>query len=74
MIDLVSHDEAFDPVFKFVRELEPFRGKELDPVVVIGIVGSGDHDAGIGPKAPGKMGNAGSCEGPDKDHIDSHGG
>ena len=36
-----------DRHLRLVGELAPLPGKELDPVVVIGVVGGADHDPGI---------------------------
>ena len=45
-------------VLDLVVELVAVGAEELDAVVVVGIVGGGDDDAGVGAQAAGDVGDA----------------
>ena len=59
-----ANDGFFKPGFPGVGDLESFRGENLDPVVVIGIVGGGDHDPGREAMLLGQKRHAGSGDDP----------
>ena len=66
VFDLSAEDEMLDARFDFIVELEAVVTEEFDAVVLVGIVGGGKHDAGIGPQRAGDVGHAGRREGTDE--------
>ena len=65
-------DEIFDFVLFGVGEFEAIAGEDLDAVVLIGIVGGGDHHAGIGAHAARDEGDAGRAHRADEVDVDAH--
>ena len=50
-------ERSLDLVLEVVGELHPVAGEELDAVVLGRVVGSGDHDAGVGAELGGEERN-----------------
>ena len=61
-------------VFLLVGQFETVAAEDLEPVVLVGVVGSGNHDAGIGAHALGDKGDAGGGQHADQIGVASHGG
>jgi hypothetical protein len=62
-------DLGLDGQFHLVRELVAIGGEELDPVVLVGVVGGGDDDPGHGAEGAGQIGNPRRWHGPEQAHI-----
>lgn len=65
---------GFDGHLDFVRQLGTVGGEELDAVVVIGIVGSADDDAGFGPEGAGQVGDGRGGHGAHQNGLETRGG
>jgi hypothetical protein len=52
-----------------VGELHPIRAEELDPVILEGVMGGGDHDAEVGAQTAGEHGDGGRRQRPGEDHV-----
>ena len=70
--DESPEDQFFDPVLDVVIQLVAVRLEEFDAVVVVGIMGGRDHDAGVGPEAPGHVGHSRGRQGADQQHVYPH--
>ena len=69
----MGKDLAFDLVLNLVRELISVGAKNLDAIVLPGIVRSGDHDAGVEVVHPREIGNARSGDHAGADHLHASG-
>src|SRR5947207_10607564 len=59
--------------FDVVVQLVAICAEELDAIIVVWIVRSGDYDAGIGPKAARGVSNPGGGQRSNKKDVDAHG-
>ena len=66
-------DQRFDRQLLLVRELVAVRTEELDAVVVIRIVGGGDHDAEIGAERARQHGDGGRRQRAEQEHVHAGG-
>jgi hypothetical protein len=57
------------PLLDFVIELVAVRAEELDPIILVRIVRSAEHDACIRPQRARDIGDAGSRQRPDEQHV-----
>jgi len=64
---------GLDLVFGIIAELIAFTGKELDPVVLWGIVGSGDHDPPHGAGDASQVGHSPCGAEAEGHHINTSG-
>ncbi|MFM1941937.1 MAG: hypothetical protein RI897_919 [Verrucomicrobiota bacterium] len=71
--DIAAEDEVFDFAFDIVIELKAVWPEELDAVIGVGVMGSGDDDAGVGAEGAGHVGDSGGGEGADEEDVDTHG-
>ena len=62
--------QFLDVLLDRVGQLLAIAGEELDAVVVIGIVGSADHDAGAGVQGAGQVGDARRRHRPQQGDVD----
>ena len=62
--------QFLDVQFDHVGQLLAIAGEELDAVVVIGIVGGADHDAGAGVQGTGQVGDARRWHRPQQGDVD----
>ena len=71
--NLIGHDQFFDSRLDFIWKFEPVVRKKLDAVILIGIMGCRDHDAGIGPETPCEKCDRRCRQWPHQKHVDPHG-
>ena len=69
----VAHDVALDEGFEVVGELVAVRAEDFHAVVLVRIVGGGDHDAGDGSHRFRQVGDGGRGHGADEVNVHSHG-
>ena len=67
--DLAAEDEMLDSVLDLVVELVAIVPEKFDAVVLVGIVRSGEDDAGVGPQRARDVGHPGRRQRPDEQHI-----
>ncbi len=58
---------------QLVGELEAVAGKELDAVVLVGIMGGGNDHPGVGPHGGGDVGDARGGKRPQQHGVHPHG-
>ena len=66
-------DQGLDPGLRGVGELQAVALEDLDPVVLEGVVGGGDHDGRIGLHVHGEEGHGRRGKHPHGEGIDAHG-
>ena len=54
MLDFIRAQQRLHPLLEIVRKLEPIAGKELDSIILIGIVRGRNHDPGVRAKTSGQ--------------------
>ena len=69
----VAHDVALNEIFEVVGQLVAVRAEDFHAVVLVGIVGRGDHDAGDGTHGFRQVGDGGRGHGADEIDVHSHG-
>ncbi len=72
ILDSPGSDQIFYFIFLGIGKLESVARENFDSVILIGIVGSGDHHARIRSHAARDEGDAGSAHRPTRRHIHSH--
>ena len=72
VLDLAAEHEVLDLLLDLVVELVAVGTEELDPVVVVGVVRSGDDDASIGAQRTGHVGDAGRGQRSHEHDVDAH--
>ncbi|MNF62286.1 hypothetical protein D3C84_439630 [compost metagenome] len=66
--------QFFDHQFDVIRQLGALPGEKLDAVVIMRVMGRTDHDAGLGMKGTGQIGNCRRRHRPQQHHIRTRGG
>jgi len=74
IVELLVEDQVLDVLFLLVGQLEAVAAEDLEPVVLVGVVGGGNHDARIGAHALGDEGNPGGGQHADEVGMAPHGG
>ena len=72
VFDVAAEHEIFDFKLDLVVEFVAVGAEKLDAVVGVGIVGSGDDDAGVGAQAAGHIRHAGGGQRADEQHVHAH--
>src|SRR5437016_297134 len=72
ILDVPAEDQALDLILDLIIELVAIGAEEFDAIVVISVMGSGDDDTSISAQAAGNIGDTGSREGSNKEHIYAH--
>jgi hypothetical protein len=67
----VAFDQPLDLHLDRVGELEAVRAKQLDAVVLVGIVRSRDHDADVSTHRAGQEADRGRRQRPEQQHVDA---
>jgi len=70
--DIATENQMFDLVLDVVVELVTVGPEKLDAVVVIRIVGGGDHNAGVGAQAARDVGDARRGQRANEQNIHPH--
>jgi hypothetical protein len=63
-LGFLAEDVALDEISRFIGQLVAVRAEDFHAVVLVGIVGGGDHDPGRGTHRFGEVGDRGVGSGP----------
>ena len=72
-VNALGKDEFLDLPLLFIRQLQSVSGEKLDAVVLIGIVRSGDHHAGVRAQTARKERDGRCRQRPHQQYVHAHG-
>ncbi len=73
VFDLAAENEVFDLPLDPVVQLVAVVAEKLDPVVLVGVMRSGQHDPGVAAQRTGDVRHAGRRQGAELEHVHAQG-